>query len=77
VHILVFITNLQRFARSYIKINGVYDDDDTRLLIKLVIDLALFLEEVDDHQKEDENNEYEAQRNCDRTLQLYTLTRRL
>jgi len=68
---------LQRFARFYIKINGVYDDGDTRLLIKLVIDLALFLEEVDDHRKEDENNECEAQRNCDRTLKLYTLTRRL
>jgi len=70
------LTSLQRFVRSYIKINGIYDDD-TRLLIKLVIDLALFSEEIGDEQREDENNELEAQRNYDRALKLCALARRL
>jgi hypothetical protein len=70
------LTSLQRFSRSYVKIDGVYHDD-ARLLIKLVIDLALVSEELGDEQREDKNNELEAQRNYDRALKLCSLARRL
>ncbi|CAF1416052.1 unnamed protein product [Rotaria sp. Silwood1] len=60
---------LGRFSRSYIKIDGIFADD-TRLLIKLIIGLALFSEEIGDQQREDENNELEAQRSYDRALKL-------
>lgn len=55
------LTSLQRFARSYVKVDGIYVDD-TRLLIKLVFDLAYFMEEIGDQQREDGNNELEVQR---------------
>ncbi|CAF4740129.1 unnamed protein product, partial [Rotaria sp. Silwood2] len=61
------LITLQRSSRSYIKIDGIYADN-TRLLIKLIIDLALFSEEIGDQQREDENNELEAQRNYDRAF---------
>ncbi len=70
------LTNLQRFSRSFINIDGIYDDN-TRLLIKLVIDLALFSEEIGDEQREDKNNELEAQRNYDRAMKLCQLARTL
>jgi hypothetical protein len=70
------LTTLQRLSRSYIKIDGTYADD-TRILIKLTIDLALFSEESGDQQREDENNELEAQRHYDRALKLCQLARKL
>jgi hypothetical protein len=70
------LTSLQRFSRPYIKIDGIYDDD-TRLLIKLVIDLALFSEEIGDQKREDENNELEAQPNYDRAIKLCELAKKL
>jgi hypothetical protein len=72
----VELTSLQRFARSYIKINGIYNDD-TRLLIKLVFDLTFFSEELGDQQRDDENNELDAQRNYHRALKLCALARKL
>ncbi|CAF3457967.1 unnamed protein product [Rotaria sp. Silwood2] len=70
------LITLQRSSRSYIKIDGIYADN-TRLLIKLIIDLALFSEEIGDQQREDENNELEAQRNYDRAFKLYALVKKL
>jgi Xaa-Pro aminopeptidase len=70
------LTNLQRFSRSYIKIDGIYDDD-ARILIKLVIDLALVSEEIGDEQREDNNNELEAQRSYDRAMKLCELVKKL
>ncbi len=70
------LTNLQRFSRSFINIDGIYDDN-TRLLIKLVIDLALFSEQIGDEQREDKNNELEAQRNYDRAIKLCELAKTL
>jgi hypothetical protein len=70
------LITLQRFSRSYVKIDGVFADD-TRLLIKLVMDLALLSEEIGDQQREDEQNELDAQRNYDRALNLCDLARRL
>lgn len=67
---------LQRFSRSYIKIDGIYDDD-ARILIKLVIDLALVSEEIGDEQREDNNNELEAQRSYDRAMKLCELVKKL
>jgi hypothetical protein len=56
----------------YPKVNGVYNDE-RRLLIKLMFDLAFYSEELGDHQREDKNNEPYAQRNYDRALRLCTL----
>ncbi len=70
------LITLQRFARSYVKIDGIFADD-TRLLIKLVIDIALFSDELGDQERESENNELAAQRNYDRALNLCALARRL
>jgi hypothetical protein len=67
---------LQRFSRSYIKSDGIYDDD-ARILIKLVIDLALVSEEIGDEQREDNNNELEAQRSYDRAMKLCELVKKL
>ncbi|CAF3585165.1 unnamed protein product [Rotaria socialis] len=61
---------------SYIKINGIYDED-TRILIKLVIELALFSEEKGDQGRENQNNELGAQRNYQRALNLCALVRTL
>ena len=69
------LINLQRFTRPYIKIDGVYDDD-TRVLIRLAIDLALFSEELGDEEREDNNNEPEAQRHYDRGLKLCELAKK-
>ncbi len=63
---------LDRFTRMYPKVNGVYNDE-RRLLIKLMFDLAFYSEELGDHQREDKNNEPYAQRNYDRALRLCTL----
>jgi hypothetical protein len=62
------LISLQQFSRSYVNIDGIFADD-TRLLIKLVIDLALLSEEIGD--------QVDAQRNYDRTLSLCALARRL
>lgn len=67
---------LQRCLRSYNRIDGIFGDD-LRLLLKLVIDLALYSEEIGDQQRESENNELNAQRNYNRALQLCALARRL
>ena len=66
----------QRLARSYAKIDGVFPDD-TRLLIKVFIDLALFSEELGDQKREDENNESDAQRHYVRALRFCAFAREL
>ncbi|CAF0914300.1 unnamed protein product [Adineta ricciae] len=66
----------QRFARSYAKIDGVFADD-TRLLIKISIDIALFSEELGDQKREDENNELEAQIHYARALRFCAFAREL
>ncbi|CAF0746445.1 unnamed protein product [Adineta steineri] len=70
------LITLQRFSRSFIKIDGIFDDV-TRLLIKLVIDLALFSEQLGDQKREDENNELEAQKYYDRAFRFCILARTL
>ncbi|CAF0969361.1 unnamed protein product [Rotaria sordida] len=70
------LTTLQRFSRSYVKIDGVYNDD-IRLLIRLTIDLALLSEEIGDQKREDENNELEVQRHYERALKLCALAKTL
>ncbi len=55
--------------------DGIYDDD-TRLLIKLVIELTVVSDEMGDQQREDNNNEMEAQRNYDRVLKLCALVKK-
>jgi hypothetical protein len=69
------LTTIQRFSRSYAKVDGIFDDD-TRLLIKLVADLTLFSEELGDQQRDDENNEMAVQRNYDRALKLCALVQK-
>jgi hypothetical protein len=69
------LITVQRFSRRYPKIDGIYDDD-TRLLIKLAIDLTFISEEIGDQQREDNNNEIEAQRNYDRAIKLCALVKR-
>ncbi|CAF1541431.1 unnamed protein product [Adineta ricciae] len=66
----------QRSVRSYAKIDGVFADD-TRLLIKVSIDLALFSEELGDQKREDENNELEAQRHYARAFRFCAFAREL
>ncbi len=70
------LNSLQQVSRSYMNIDGVYDDD-TRVLIRLAIDLALVSEEIGDEQREDKNNELEAQRNYDRALKLCEVAKKL
>ena len=70
------LISIQRLARSYANIDGVYVDD-IRVLIRLVMDLALVSEELGDEEREDKNNEMEAQRHYDRALKLCALARRL
>ncbi|CAF1185431.1 unnamed protein product [Rotaria sp. Silwood1] len=67
---------IQRYSRSYPKVDGIFDDDN-RLLIKLVVDLALFSEELGDRQREDDNNEMEVQKNYARALKLCALVRKI
>ncbi len=66
------LTTLQRFSRSYSKVDGIFADD-TRLQIKLVFDLTLFSEELGDKYAEDENNQMEVRRNYDRALKFCSL----
>ncbi|UJR11573.1 hypothetical protein I4U23_015753 [Adineta vaga] len=66
----------RRLFRSYVKINGIFADD-TRLSIKLLIDLALFSEEIADHQADNENKQIYVQKNYDRALNLCALAKRL
>ena len=66
---------LERISSFYAKVDGVFDDD-TRLMIKLIMDLALFSEELGDQQREDESNEMEVQRNYDRAIKLCDLVRK-
>ena len=70
------LIDLQRFSRSFVKIDSIYADD-TRVLIKLVIDLALVSEEMGDEEREDKNNELEAQRHYARALKLCELAKQL
>lgn len=63
------LTKLRRFSRTYRNIDGVYDDDK-RVLIKLILDLASFSEELADQERDDRNNQREAQRHYDRALKL-------
>ncbi len=69
------LITIQRFSRSFARLDGIFDDD-TRILIKLVADLTLFSEELGDQKREDENNEIEAQRNYDRALKLCNLVQK-
>jgi hypothetical protein len=66
---------LQRFFRSYMKIDGIYDDD-TRVLIKLIIDLAHLLDHISDRQREDQNNELEVQQHYNRSSKLCELSKK-
>jgi len=68
------LITLQRFSRTYTKVDGIYDDD-TRLLIKLVFDLTLVSDELGDQEREHNNNEMGAQRNYDRALKLCALVK--
>ncbi|CAF1347829.1 unnamed protein product [Adineta ricciae] len=70
------LTRLQRTLRSNTKIDGIFSDD-TRLLIKLVIDVALFSEEIGDDHAENDNDEVNIRRNYDRALSLCALAKRL
>ncbi len=70
------LITLERFTRTYPKVDGIYDDE-RRLLIKLMFDLTFYSEELGDHQREDKNNELEAQKNYDRALKLCTLVKNL
>jgi hypothetical protein len=70
------LITLQQFSRSYVNIDGIFTDD-TRLLIKLVVNLILISEEMGDQQREVENNELAAQRTYDRALKLCALARTL
>lgn len=70
------LINLQRFSRSHKNVDGIYDDD-TRILLKLVLDLAFVSEELGDQEKEDRNNQREAQRHYDRALKLCEIAKQL
>lgn len=70
------LTTLQRFSRSYPKVDGIFDDDN-RLLIKLVVDLIHFSEELGDQRRRDQSNEIEAQRNYSRALKLCDLAKKI
>jgi len=70
------LTALQRFSRSYARVDGIFADD-TRLLIKLLIDLTLFSEELADQCRDDKNDEMGAQRNYDRALKLCALVKKV
>lgn len=70
------LLSTQRLTRSYAKIDGVFADD-TRLLIKVSVDLALFSEELGDQKREDENNELDAQRHYARALRFCAFAREL
>ena len=63
---------IERRSRSLIKVDGIFDDD-TRLLIKLVVDLTLYSEEIGDDMKEDQNNILAAERHYDRAMKLCNL----
>ncbi|CAF4327616.1 unnamed protein product [Rotaria sp. Silwood2] len=63
------LITLKQVSRSYVKIDGIFADD-TRLLIKLVVDPVVAVELKGDRQREDENNELAAQRNYDRAANL-------
>ncbi|CAF3064751.1 unnamed protein product [Rotaria sp. Silwood2] len=70
------LITLKQVSRSYVKIDGIFADD-TRLLIKLVVDPVVAVELKGDRQREDENNELAAQRNYDRAANLCHLVKRL
>ncbi|CAF1536080.1 unnamed protein product [Rotaria magnacalcarata] len=70
------LNSFKELRTFYIKINGIYDED-ARILIKLVIELALFSEEKGDQDRENRNNELGAQRNYQRALNLCALVRTL
>ncbi|CAF1688731.1 unnamed protein product, partial [Adineta ricciae] len=70
------LTRLQRTFRSNTKVDGIFSDN-TRLLIKLVIDLALFSEEIGDDHAENDNDEVYIRRNYDRALSLCALAKSL
>lgn len=70
------VLTLQRFVRSYARVDGIFDSDQ-RLLVKLFIDLTLFSEELGDEQREDEKNEFEAQRHYDRALKFCALVKKV
>ena len=79
--ILIYCTtsemdSLQRYSRSFPKIDGIYHDE-IRLLVKLAMDLIFVSEELGDSQREDNNNELEAQRNYDRALKFCALVKQI
>ncbi|CAF4202532.1 unnamed protein product, partial [Rotaria sp. Silwood2] len=70
------LATLQQFSRSHVKIEGIVTDHP-RVLIKLVIELALFCEEIGDRTREDGNNDFDIQKIYDRALKLCNLAKRL
>jgi hypothetical protein len=60
----------RRLARNYPKLDGVYDDP-LRLLIKVIMDVALFCEETADRQKHDVLATKLAHKNYQRSIDLY------
>ncbi|CAF0864924.1 unnamed protein product [Adineta ricciae] len=70
------ILTLQRFVRSYARVDGIFDSDQ-RLLVKLFIDLTLISEELGDEQREDAKNEFAAQKHYDRALKFCALVKKM
>ncbi len=60
----------RRLARNYSKLDAVFDDP-RQILIKLLMDMALFCEEMADREK-DESSVQAAHRNYQRSIDLYT-----
>ncbi|UJR18446.1 hypothetical protein I4U23_005351 [Adineta vaga] len=60
----------RRLARNYSKLDAVYDDS-LRLLVKLIMDIALFCEETADRQKAYAPLKKAAYRNYQRSIDLY------
>lgn len=67
------LSTLQRFCRSYARVDGLFDDD-ARLLVNLFVDLALFSEELGNDKREDVSSELEVQKHYARALKLCSLT---
>lgn len=66
----------KRLARNYSKLDGVFDDP-MRLLIKTLMDLGLFCEEVADRQADDPQSIKEAKCNYQRSIDLYSFAETL
>ncbi len=67
------LIKMRRFASDYVKLDAVFDGE-TRLLIKITTDLALFCEQAGDW-KNDVGNAIDADRNYERALCLCSLAK--